>query len=83
MERELAAWRLWLKIGKDAMKRFRIRHPHALPRFGQYVRLMEIAFDFGRLAVGEHSPQAQPEPGAHTSALADLKRIYGDRDHPP
>ncbi len=58
VELELTSFKLWFAAGSQALRRFRLRHPHALVDLSRLVRLMEIASDLGRLSTG--CPQAEP-----------------------
>jgi hypothetical protein len=73
VERELAAWDLWMNTGRLALARQRQHRPHALPSLSQLARLLQVGFDFGRLACGEPGNQnctktapATPTPGKVT-----------------
>ncbi len=79
VERELASCRAWLGLGGDALRRFRIRNPHARVSFSRLTRLFELANALARLATGADSAQPQAEPTVYATAMADLERIYGDR----
>jgi hypothetical protein len=78
VERQLACQKLYLAAGSEALQRFQLRHPHALPNLNRLARLLEIASDLARLATGLDSTQPPAEPVNYENALADLKRIYGD-----
>jgi len=80
VERELASWNFWFAAGREALRRFQFRHPHALISFSRLVRLIEIATDLARLATGLDSTQPSPEPVNYATVLADLERLYG-RQH--
>jgi hypothetical protein len=83
IEREFASWRFWMSAGKLAMARHRQRRPHAVPSLGRIARLLQIAFDFARLACGSPPSKEELESSSHAQALADLKRIYGKPSAPP
>ena len=83
VERQLAAWKLWMEMGRTARERHQQRHPHALPSWCRMARLLEQAFDFKKLALGLYSPNPLPEKITYDYELTDLKRAYGDPDHPP
>jgi len=82
IECELASWELWFGLGDDALRRFRVRRPHACVSLSQLTSVLEIGFAFARLATGVDSPQPQIEPATYTTALADLERIYGNQHSP-
>ena len=60
VERELAGWDLWMALGHLALARHKLRRPHALLSFSQLTRLLQIAFDFGRLACGLDAYRPDP-----------------------
>ena len=78
VDRQLAAWQLWMEIGRAAMQRQQQRHPHAILSLIRLVRLTEQALDFKKLALGLDSPN--PLPDKITYELTNLKRAYGHRD---
>ncbi len=78
VERQLACWNLYLATGSEALQRFQLRRPHAVPNLNRLTRLIEIASDLARLAAGLDSTQPPAEPVNYQNALADLERIYGD-----
>lgn len=77
VERELAAWAFWMSAGRMAMDRYQQRRPHDLMDLSRLARLLDIGFEFGRLACGLHPRQPDPEPANYGAAWADLKRAYG------
>jgi hypothetical protein len=79
VERELAAWDLWMTAGQIAWDQQRQRRPHAVPSLTQVARLIQIAIDFGALACGPPSADGTPEPSRFDNYLADLERAYGPR----
>jgi hypothetical protein len=83
VERELASCRLWFDIGSDAMRRFKARRRYDRVSLSQLLSMIDLGHDLGRLATGIDSAQPQTEPSFHATALADLKRIYGDQPDPP
>ncbi|HSU54674.1 MAG TPA: hypothetical protein VLT36_11500 [Candidatus Dormibacteraeota bacterium] len=76
VEREFTNWCFWMDSGRLAMARHQHRRPHALPSLTRVARLLQIAFDFARLACGSYDPSADKSLG-HAQALADLERAYG------
>jgi hypothetical protein len=68
IERELAGWELWMAVGRLAMARHQQRHPHALLSFSQLTRLLQIAFDFGRLARTPLESNVPVQSGANESS---------------
>ncbi len=78
VECQLACLNLYLATGREALRRFQLRHPHALPDLNRLTRLLEIASDLARLATGLDSTQPPAPPDDYQNALADLERIYGD-----
>jgi len=82
VEREYAAWQLWMETGRQAWARHQQRRPHAVPSLSRVARLLEISIDFGCLDVGLDSrrsgvpdqPASPPQDGE-----ADLRRAYGNR----
>ncbi len=79
VERQLACWNFYLATGSEALRRFQLRHPHAVPNLNRLTRLIETASDLARLAAGLDSTQPPAEPVNYQNALADLERIYGDQ----
>lgn len=82
--RELAGWNFWMNLGRLAMARHQQSRPHAIPSLSQLSCLLQIAFDFGRLACGLSlenvpSPDLEPPPGYLTGEAA-LKKIYGPQN---
>ena len=78
VECQLASLNLYFATGSEALRRFQLRHPHAVPNLSRVARLIEIASHLARLATGLDSTQPPAEPVNHQNALADLERIYGD-----
>jgi hypothetical protein len=76
-ERELAAHVCWMTTAREAMKRFRQRHPHVLISFTRLAALLEIASNLSRLACGCDPSRPTPEPDRFDAARADLERAYG------
>jgi hypothetical protein len=69
-------WRFQLEAGSLALESYLCRRPFDLIPLSRLARLLDIGLTFGRLACGEI-----PAPdNSHSQALADLKRIYGDRN---
>jgi hypothetical protein len=84
VDRQLAAWQLWMEIGRTAMNRQQQRHPHALPSLTRLARLLELAFEFKKLALGLDSPNPLPDKITYDDDWPDLKRAYGHQnDRPP
>ena len=77
VERQLAAWKLWLELGRTAMERHQRRHPHALPSLCRLARLLDLAFEFKKLALGLDSPNPLPDKITYDDGWPDLKRAYG------
>jgi hypothetical protein len=77
VERELASLDRWMSAGSLALERYERRRSRALPSVSRIARLIEIGMEFGRLACGE---PAIPDDSSCARALADLERIYGDRE---
>ena len=77
VDRHLAAWQLWMEMGRAAMERQQQRHPHALPSWSRLARLIDLAFDFKKVAFGLDSPNPLPDKIAYDYELTDLKRAYG------
>jgi hypothetical protein len=77
IERELAAWRLWLCLGSDALQRSKLYHPHSVVNLITLARSLETASALGHLATGVDSTRAQSAAAFYTTVLADLHRIYG------
>jgi hypothetical protein len=79
VERELESCRLWLALGGDALRQFKLYHPHALVNLSLLASLLKAASDLGHLATGTDSPQPQISPDIYATAwTTDLKRAYGD-----
>jgi len=78
VEHQLACRNLYLATGSEALRRFRLRHPHAVPNLNRLTRLIEIASDLARLATGFDSTQPPAATDNYQNALADLERIYGE-----
>ena len=81
VERELAGWNFWIALGRLAMARHRHSRPHAIPSLTQLARLLQIAFNFGRLACGLDAPQSASSdmPNSREADQA-LNRSYGHLD---
>jgi hypothetical protein len=76
VEQSYAQWKFGLEAGSLALESYLCRRPFDLIPLSRLARLIDIALTFGRLACGEI-----PAPdNSHSQALADLKRIYGDRN---
>jgi len=82
VDRQLAAWQLWMEIGRAAMQRQQQRHPHAILSLIRLVRLTEQALDFKKLALGLDSPNPLPEKITYDDDWPDLKRAYGHHADP-
>jgi hypothetical protein len=76
VEREFASWQFWVAAGRIAMARHQQRRPHALLSLSRIARLLQIGFDFAKLACGSYDPKADKSLN-HDQALADLERAYG------
>jgi hypothetical protein len=80
VEWQFACLKLYLATGREALQRFQIRHPHALPKLNRLASMIEIASNLARLAMGLDSTQPPAEPvNYQNDALARLKRIYGNK----
>ncbi len=84
VERELAGWNFWMGLGRLAVARHQQCRPHVIPSLSQLARLIQISFDFGRLACGlpleaRSSPNPEP-PSAYLTGEAALKKIYGPQN---
>jgi hypothetical protein len=77
VERHLADWRMWMDLGRQAKERHQRRHPHALLSFCRMARLMDLALEFKKLALGLDSPNPLPEKITYDYNFADFKRSYG------
>jgi hypothetical protein len=82
VERHLADWRMWMDLGRQAMERYRQRHPHALMSLCRMARLMDLGFEFAKLAVGLDSPNPLPEKITYDYNFTDFKRAYGQKAKP-
>ena len=82
VERQLAAWKLWMEVGRTARERQQQRHPHALPNWSRLARLLDLAFAFKKLALGLDSPNPLPDKITYDYNLADVKRGYGHLVNP-
>jgi len=69
----------WLALGQVALERHRRRNPHAWVSLTRLARLMKIAFDLKRMALGLDSPNPLPDKITHDYAFTDLQRAYGDK----
>jgi hypothetical protein len=79
MERELAAWELWLSIGRENMALFERRQPHALIGLNHLSRLLDVGFTFARLATGLETASPDPSPcesQGYLSAEKALNKLY-------
>ena len=77
VECQLAAREMWLAAGHAALERHQQRQPHALLSWSRMARLLQLGFDFGKLACGSESPNRVPEKLVYDYELTDLKRAYG------
>jgi hypothetical protein len=77
VDRHYDLWRFWMDIGSLALKRHQHRRPYDLPSLSRIARLLDIGFALANLACGE---PAEPGNASHQQALADLERIYGDKN---
>ncbi len=80
VERELAGWELSMAVGRLAMARHQQRQPHALLSFIQLTRLLQIAFDFGRLTCGLDA--CQPDPPVIPNVPTVHKMLARAHGHP-
>jgi len=77
---QLAELRIWMEAGRTSMKRYKERYPHALPNLSRVARLLRIAFDFKKLALGLDSKNRLPEKITYDYNFTDFKRAYGQPD---
>ena len=75
---ELEKWNLYRQQAAEFYRLYRELQPHDIASINQICDLMEIAFTFGRIAVGLETAQKEPLPplNDHSQAEADLKRAY-------
>jgi len=65
-------------LGRLALARHKLRRPRSLPSFNQLARLLQIGFDFGRLACALGSPRPAPVKVPHFEQPEQaLARAYG------
>jgi len=79
VERQLAEREMWLAAGQAALERHQQRQPHALMSWSRMARLLQLGFDFGKLACGLESTNRMPEKLVYDYELTDLKRAYGSQ----
>jgi hypothetical protein len=77
VDRQLAEREMWLAAGHAALERHQQRQPHALLSWSRMARLLQLGFDFGKLACGLESPNPVPEKLVYDYELTDLQRAYG------
>lgn len=82
VDRELTSCQLWLHLGHNSLARYKRRRPYRLVSFNQIVRMVEVAFDLRRMAVGldsEINSEIEDDniPDYHQFE-ADLQRVYGN-----
>lgn len=82
VDRHLADWKFWMAAGSQAWDRHRRRRPHELISWCRLARMLEIAFDFKRIATGLDSNQPVFKPHDDEAVWADLRRAYGHLDQP-
>lgn len=83
VERHLAQRELWFEAGRLAMERYRRRYPHDLPGLPRLARLLQLALDLKKLALGLDSPNQLPEKITYDYGLTDWQRAYGRSVDPP
>jgi hypothetical protein len=81
VERHLAAFRFWMEAGRTARERHQQRHPHALLSFCRMARLLDLAFEFKKLALGLDFPNPLPEKITYDYNFTDFKRAYGHQNN--
>jgi hypothetical protein len=77
VEQELATVECSMTIAHAAMNRQYQRRPRALPSASQIARLIQIALEFGRLAVGAFRPDPEKEQVDQAQGQFALERCYG------
>lgn len=82
VDRELASWKFWMETGRLAWDRHHQRRPHALMSLTRLARLLQIAMDFGRLAVGRPALPETSFASRDANFMADLERAYGHPSQP-
>ena len=80
MEREMAEHDVWLQVGREALRRFQRRQPHASLGLGDICRLLKVADDLGRLATGLETALPKEPPAAEgcLGLRAALQKCYGE-----
>ncbi len=73
---KLAELRMCMEAGHEAMERYRQRQPHAVMSFSRMARLLDIGFEFRKLACGLEIINPLPEKITYDYDLKDLKRSY-------
>ena len=79
VDRWLTEWDCWMEAGQCAMELYRRRRPHDLMSLSRMARLLEIGFDFKKLACGFDPARPPPEPHNDAAVLADIQRAYGSQ----
>ena len=82
MDQEMAQYDVWLQVGREALRRFQRRQPHASLGLGDICRLLKVADDLGRLATGLESarPREPSTPEGGLGIRAALQKLYGEAD---
>jgi len=84
VEFKLAERKMCMEAGHEAMERYRQRQPHAVMSLSRMARLLEIGFDFAKLACGLEIINPLPEKITYDYELKNLKRSYPVKaDTPP
>jgi hypothetical protein len=85
VERELAAWELWLSIGHEALSRAQKVHAASNMSLNTLCSLIETAMTLGRLATGRETNWSPPneERQNERSFEEALQMIYGPDEAPP
>jgi hypothetical protein len=77
VDRQLAEVQLWTEAAHAARERHQRRQPHALPSLTRLARLLQLAFDLKKVALGLDSKNPLPEKITYDYEFTDLKRAYG------
>ncbi len=83
VERKLAEREMCLVAGRIAMERYKQRQPHALMSWSRMARLLDIGFEFRKLACGLEIINPVPEKITYDYDLTDFKRGYGHKLEAP
>ena len=73
---KLAELRMCMVAGHEAMERYRQRQPHAVMSFSRMARLLDIGFEFRKLACGLEIINPLSEKITYDYNLTSLKRSY-------